>query len=136
MNKTIPWSKVLFLTFVLILSTLIVQAKIVVKMDEARRTGSKSLIKLKMKNAFKEKIESARAQIFLLDDEGKMVGQAAQWVIGGTKDKPPLAPDASTTFNFAIPTDKPFSKTKITFTRIILEGGKLVDAAKNVEIAK
>jgi hypothetical protein len=31
---------------------------------------------------------------------------------------------ASTTYNFVIKTDKPFTKTKLIFNRIVLEGGK------------
>jgi hypothetical protein len=80
------------------------------------------------------KIDSARAVMFLLDDQGKVVGQATRWVIGGTKDKPPLAPDAKTTYNFVVPTDKPFTKTKVSFNRVILEGGKTVDLSKDVSM--
>jgi hypothetical protein len=46
---------------------------------------------LELKNTFTNNIESARAVVFLLDDQGKMVGQAAHWIIGGTKAKPGLA---------------------------------------------
>lgn len=112
------------------------QAKLMVKMDEPKRAGNKAIIKLTMKNTFQEKVESARATIFLLDDRGKAVGQSARWVIGGTKDKPPLAPDASVTYTFVIATDKPFTTTKITFTHIILEGGKSVKAAQGYELVE
>jgi len=54
--------------------------------------------------------------------------------IGGTKDMPPLAPAAKTTFTFVIQTVRPFTKTKVTVTRLLLEGGKLADVNKNVEI--
>ena len=118
------------------ITTSTLKANLLVKVDDPKTVGKKSVIKLTLKNTFKEQVESARAQIFLFDDHGKVVGQSAQWVIGGTKDKPPLAPDASTTFNFVVPTEKPFTKTKITFSRIILEGGKVVDPAKSFEIAK
>ena len=57
-----------------------------------------------------------------------------RWVIGGAKEKPALAPDAKTTFNFVVPTDKPFTKTKVTFNRVVLEGGKSVDVRQSVEI--
>ena len=69
-----------------------------------------------------------------MDDQGKVVGQNTAWVIGGKKDKPALAPEASTTFNFVITTDKPFTKSKLIFGRLILEGGKVVDPVKNVVI--
>jgi hypothetical protein len=121
---------------------LMVDAKLLVKVDEPKIVGKKSVIKLTIKNTFKEKIESARAQIFLLDDQGKVVGQSAQWVIGGTKSRnggTPLAPDASTSYNFVIETSRnggTFTQSKLTFARIILEGGKSVDPSKGFEIEK
>jgi len=107
-----------------------------VTVNEPKTTGSKAIIKLELKNTFKEKIESARAVVFLLDDQGKVVGQITRWVIGGTKDKPALASGAKTTFNFVVPTEKPFTKTKVSFNRVILEGGKTADVNKEVEVSK
>ena len=102
------------------------------RVDEPKTVGSKAVIKLTLKNTFKESVESARATVFLLDERGQVVGQAVQWVIG-TKDKPPLAPDATTTYNFVVPMDKPFTKTRVSFNRIILEGGKVADATRSFE---
>ena len=127
--------KLLRLILVFLVSTACVQAKLSVKVDKATTTGKKSVIKLTMKNTFAEKIASARATLFLINDEGKVVGQATQWVIGGMKEKPGLAPDASTTFNFVVTSDKPFTKTKLVFTRIVLEGGKSADP-KDVEVSE
>jgi hypothetical protein len=113
-----------------LLGTLALPAELIVKVDEPKTTGNKTVIKLTFKNTFKERVESARATVFLLDDQGKVVGQAVQWVIGGTKDNPPLAPDAAATYNFVIAPDRPFTKTKVTLNRIVLEGGKLADVTK------
>jgi len=110
-------------------------ANLVVKVAEPKTTGSKSVVKLELKNTFSQKIESARAVLFLLDDQGKVIGQSTKWVLGGgKKDSPTLAPNSSTTFNFVVSAEKPFSKTKLMFTRIILEGGKLADPIKDVEL--
>lgn len=109
-------------------------AKLVVKVGEPKRTGAKAVITLEMKNTFVEKIESARAVVFLLDDQGKVVGQMTRWVIGGTKDRPPLSSDSTATYNFVIPTDKSFTKTKVTFSHLLLEGGKAVDVKQSVEV--
>jgi hypothetical protein len=124
------------LAFVIVFVATVAHATLVVKVDGPKTVGTKTIIPITMKNTFKQKVESARAQVFLMDDKGKVVGQAVKWVIGGTKDKPALAPDAETTFNFVIQTDKPFTTTKLSFTRIILEGGKVVDAASGFEVAK
>src|SRR6266700_4205268 len=122
------------LTIILISSLGVVHANLVVNVGEPKTTGGKAVIKLEMKNTFKDKIESARAVVFLFDDQGKVVGQTTRWVIGGTKDKPALAPDGKATFNFVVPTDKPFTRTKVSFNRVILEGGKTVDVNKDVSI--
>lgn len=125
-------------SFVLIILALtlplVVQAKLIVKVEPAKTTGQKTVIKLNLKNTFAQKIDSARAQLFLSNDEGKVVGQATQWVIGGTKEKSALAPEASTTFNFVVTTDKPFTKSKVIFTKIVLDGGKAADP-KEVDIS-
>ncbi len=130
--------KFLALTITLISSLGLAHANLAVKVGEPKTTGGKVVIKLEMKNTFTEKIESARAVVFLFDDQGKVVGQTTRWVIGGTKDKPALAPDSKTTYNFVVPTDKPFTKTKVSFNRVILEGGKVFDvnSAVNIEDAK
>jgi len=109
-------------------------AALTVKMAVPKTYGQKTIAKMELVNTFTNTIESARAVLFLLDDDGKVVGQETRWIIGGTKDRPPLAPDAKTTFNFVIQTNKPFTRTKVTVTRIVLEGGKLVDLSKDVQI--
>jgi hypothetical protein len=127
-------SKLSFFLFTLLLAAGAADAALTVKMDKPQQVGKKAVIKLTMKNTFTEKIESARAQVFLLDENGRMVGQASRWVIGGTKDKPALAPDTETNFNFVVSSDKPFITNKVTFTRLILEGGKVVDVNQNVQM--
>src|SRR5438045_4979638 len=47
--------------------------------------GQKAVVQLAMKNEFEEVMKSARAAMFLLDEQGKMIGQGSQWVIGGGK---------------------------------------------------
>ncbi len=123
----------LTLSPILVLIIANASAKLVVQVDEPQRVSEKAVVKLTLKNTFKEKIESARATVFLLNDQ-KVVAQATQWVIGGGKDKGPLLPDKTTTYNFVINTDKPFTTNRVVFTRIILEGGKQVDPTKSVEI--
>jgi hypothetical protein len=127
-------ASVLVALFCLFIFPFACRAALSVKVETPKQVGKKVVIQMLLKNTFKEKVESARAQVFLIDDKGKVVGQAVRWVIGGTKDKPALAPDAETTFNFVVETDKSFATNKVTFTRIILEGGKLVDVNKSVEI--
>ncbi len=110
------------------------QASLQIGMAEPKRTGDKAVIKLEMKNTFTEKIESVRAVVILIDDQGKVVGQVTPWVIGCEKDRPALLPDATIAYNFVVSTEKPFTTTKLNFTRVVLESGKVADATKSVAI--
>lgn len=123
-----------FLLSLLLLCPVLASAQLSVTVAPSKTVGQKSVTKLELKNTYAEKVESARATLFLLDERGKVVGQATQWVIGGTKERPALEPGKETVFNFVVPTDKAFTTTRLTFTRVILEGGKSVDASKGVVI--
>ena len=118
--------------------TVTLQAQLAVTVSSPKVTGQKAIVPLAMKNNFSEKVGSARAVVFLLDEQGKMVGQGTRWVIGGSQDKPGLAAGATNAFHFVITADKPFSSTnlsaKLSFSRVVLESGKLVDVAKDVQI--
>src|SRR5205823_7436525 len=102
------------------------------KLSKTRTYSQKTIVKIDMRNTFTNRIESARVVVFLLDDNGKVVGQETRWIIGGTKERPALAPDAKMTFNFVVQANKPFTKTKVTVTRLVLEGGKAADVNKDV----
>src|SRR6266516_6597244 len=118
--------------------TIAVQAQLAVTVSPVKVTVQKAIVPLTLKNDFTEKIESARAAVFLLDEQGKMVGQSTKWVIGGSRDKPGLASGATNAFHFVIASDKPFTSTnlaaKVQFNRVVLEGGKMADVTKEVGV--
>jgi len=120
------------------LATAASQAQLSVTVLPAKITSQKAVVPLAFKNNLNEKIESARAAVFLLDEQGKMVGQSTKWVIGGSEDKTGLATGATNAFHFVVTTDKPLTTTnltaKVTFSRLVLQGGKLADATKDVQI--
>jgi hypothetical protein len=74
----------------------------------------------------------------LFDNQGKMVGESAKWVIGGTKTRPALDPNKEISFNIVITSPRSFTTTnltaKVNFTRLILEGGKSVNPSEEVTI--
>jgi hypothetical protein len=113
-------------------------AQLAVTVSPPKIADQKALVELKMKNGLADKIESARAVCFLLDDQGKMIGQSAKWVIGGTKDRPALEPKSETTFNFVITSPQPFATSnltaKVSFSRVVLAGGILADPGKQVTL--
>ncbi|TAL06776.1 MAG: hypothetical protein EPO07_01305 [Verrucomicrobia bacterium] len=114
------------------------QAQLAVAVSPPKVIGQKAVVPLAMKNNFSDKIESARAAVFLLDEQGKMVGQATHWVIGGNQDRPGLAAGATNVFYFVVnnATHLPMTNltTKVTFNRIVLEGSKLADVNKDVSV--
>ena len=113
-------------------------AQLVVVVSPLKVIGQKVVIPLALKNGLAEKVESARAVVFLLDEQGRMVGQATRWVISDSQEKPGLAPGATNVFHFVIASDKPFTTTnlsaKVSFSRLVLDGGKLADVTKDVRI--
>lgn len=124
---------------ILLFGVMTTQAQLVVTVLPVKVTGQKAIVPLAMKNSFTDKIESARAVIFLLDEQGKVVGQpTTRWVIGGSEDKPGLAAGATNAFHFVVTKDKPFTTTnltaKITFSRVVLAGGEVADIAKAVQV--
>lgn len=131
-------TRLFLLTAALLLWPLLAGAQFAATVSPPKVTGSKAVVKLGMKNGFTQKVESARAVVFLLDDQGKMVGQATRWVIGGTKDRPALEPGKETVFNFVVSFDKFITATnltaKVSFNCLILDGGRLLDPVKNVVI--
>jgi hypothetical protein len=126
------------LVFVALICVGTAQAQLTVIVSPVKVTGQKAVVKLEMKNNFTNKIESARAVCFLLDDQGRMVGQATRWVIGGTKARPALEPKKEATFNFIITTPQAFSSTnltaKVSFNRLLLADNKLADPHTIVQI--
>jgi hypothetical protein len=114
------------------------QAQLAVTVSPPKVIGEKAVVELKIKNNFTNKVESARAICFLLDEQGKMVGESTKWVIGGTKDRPALPQKNGTTFDFVITSSQPFTTTNLTakvdFSRVVLEGEKLADPRNDVRI--
>jgi len=131
MKRTNQW---FYVITIVLFCAVTAHAALTLKVAEPKTYGQKTIVKMDLGNTFTNTIESVRAVVFLLDDNGKVVGQETRWIIGGTKDRPPLAPDAKTTFNFVVQASKPFTKTKVTVTRIVLEGERLADVNKDVQI--
>lgn len=113
-------------------------AELSVAVSKAKSVGQRTLVKLEMRNGFDKAVESARAAVFITDDQGKVVGQGAKWVISGTRMKAGLVRGGTNTYNFLVTLDGPVTKTnlttKVSFNRVILEGGGLADPVKDVTI--
>jgi hypothetical protein len=127
-----------FLLAAWLLAAATASAQLLVSVSPVKVAGSKAVVKLELRNTFAEKIESARATVFLMDEQGKMAGQATRWVIGGTSTNG-LPAGATNAFHFVITSDKPFTTTnltpKVTFSRIVLDGDRLADLNRDVQVS-
>jgi len=126
----------LFSLAVMVLCPMLATAQLAVTVTPPKVTGQKAIVQLKMKNDLGAAVKSARAVCFLLDDQGKMVGQSTKWVIG--QNHTSLEPKAEATFNFVVTSPQPFTTTnltaKVSFSRVILDGDKLADVTKAVSV--
>jgi hypothetical protein len=109
---------------------------LLVQVAPAKSTGSKAIIKLSLQNTFSQRIDLVRAAVFLTDEQGKVVGQATRQIIGGGKNNPPLDPAGKAVYYFLVPAAKPFTKTKVLISRIILENNEIVDPVKQSQISQ
>lgn len=126
---------------VLLSAPFVASAQLVLTVPPAKVVGQKAVVPLVLSNGLPDKVESARAAVFLLDEHGRMVAQGARWVIGGQAGPAPdagLAAGGTNVFHFVVTADRPFATTnltpKVTFTRVVLEGGRLADPVKDVRV--
>ena len=119
----------------LLLLPLTVHAQLEVRLLETKQSENKSLVKMELNNTYDQAIKGARAWVFLMDEEGKVVGNKAAWIIGGDKTEPenrvqpPLEKGEKNEYTLAMDTLRPTEegeppfKAKITFSRVILADG-------------
>lgn len=114
------------------------QAQFAVTISPVKLIGQKVVVQLAITNNLAQSVESARAVCFLLDGQGKMVGQSSKWIIGGTKDRAGLQPKSGTQFNFVISSPQSFSVTnltaKVSISRVVLGDGRLADVKHDVSV--
>jgi hypothetical protein len=121
-------------SLILSLIVSVAHAELSVTVGTPKIVGQKADIPLEFRNSLDKKVESVRAVTFLLDENGKVIAQATRWIIGGgqaEKSNSDLPVNATRTIHFVVPSDKPFTTTnlttKVNFTRVVLEGGQLLD---------
>jgi hypothetical protein len=118
----------------LLLGPLVARSQLVVVVSSPKIGGQKAIVELKMKNNLSNAVASARAACFLIDDQEKLVGHSTKWVIGQNKHS--LEPKGETTFNFVITSPQPFMTTnlaaKVSFSRVVLQNGRLTDPRQSV----
>jgi hypothetical protein len=119
------------LLFLLLASAQIsARAELLVAVSATNSLGRKVVLKLDLRNTYTESVESARGHVFLTDEQGKVVGHGAKWILGGIKEKSGLKPDHTTNYNFVVNSDKPFTTVIFSLDRVILEGGKVITSSR------
>jgi hypothetical protein len=112
------------------------KAQITVSVAPPKITGQKVVVQLEMTNELTNEVKSARAICLLFDEQGKMVGQSTKWVVG--QNKTHLDPKGSSKFDFVITTPQPLISsnltTKVIFSRVILDGGRLANPQQVVTV--
>jgi opacity protein-like surface antigen len=120
-----------------LICAIVSSAQLAVTVSPVKIAGQKAIVLLALQNNFTNAVQSARAVCFLLDDQGKMIGQSSKWVIG--QHKTGLEPKGEAIFDFVITSPQPFTTTnltaKILFNRITLENGAVADVNKTVNIS-
>lgn len=121
---------------ILFLSCVTASAQLAVTVSTPKVTGQKTIVELAMTNELTNEIKSARAICFLLDGQGKMVGQTTKWVIG--QNKAYLEPKGESKFDFVITSPRPLVTSnltaKVVFSRLIFDDGKVADVRQTVEV--
>lgn len=123
---------------ILFMTCVTARAQLAVTVSPPKLASQKAVILLAMTNNLTAPVESARAVCFLLDEQGKMVGQSTKWVIGNTKSRVALEPNQGTDFNFVITSAQPFTTTnlatQVSFNKIVLAGGRPANLQHDVTI--
>ena len=114
---------------ILLVAAVSAHAQLAVKVSPVKIAGRKALVPLALENRLSEKVESARAVVFLLDEQGPALGQPMTHRVIGGRNTNGLAVSATNLFYFVVTTDKPFTTTNLTarasFSRAGFEDGKL-----------
>ena len=102
-------------------------------------TADKSIVTLTAKNSFSQPVDSAKVWVFALDEAGAVVGQKSAWIIskkhsasGDTSSLAGLDAGETAEITMSIDTERGATSTKVTFTKIILADGSLVNPHKQV----
>lgn len=106
-------------------------AELAIQVGDLKQGGQKCLIPVEFKNNYKEKVKGARAQAFVIDAQGKVIGRSVKWAIGGYEKRPGLEPGKTAKFHFVIEAKRVYSKEeleklqpRVSVTRIVFADGR------------
>jgi len=110
------------------------QAQLAVTVSPVKIAGQRVIVPLAITNNLPQSVESVRVMCAVMNEQGKLVGQTAQWVVGGAPAGAALPSKAGTTYNFIVTSPQPLVGTnlspKIVVSRVVLEPQQVVDPGK------
>jgi hypothetical protein len=122
-----------------VLCQLPLRADLEVGAPRLQAQGAGTKVSFEAKNTFKQPVKAARAWVFLMDSEGKVVGNQAEWVVGGgerpSDTSPPSAVETVAQCVVVVPTARPPVSAQVTFSRLILADGTVVAPQTSVKPA-
>ena len=76
--------------------------------------------------------------MFLMDDSGKVVGNHAEWIIGGKrpeeKPAPALDADGEAIYELSFRSEKPFTQARVTFSKVLGKDKQPLNIRKEVSV--
>lgn len=133
---------------ILSLSILCADGQITVALSKTEQIGQQALVKIELNNNYDQSIKGVRIWVFMMDQNGKVVGEKAQWIVGGDNSNKPdfqntaLESGNINEYTVAVDTlraqtedEEPF-KARVTFSRLILSDGTLLNPQKSVIASK
>jgi len=120
-----------------LLCALAAHAQLAVTVSPVKITGQRVIVPLALTNNLPQSVEAARVMCVVLNEQGKMVGQTAKWVICGFQGHS-LSSRAGTTYNFVITSPQPLMTTnlsaKIVVNRVVLERDQIANPNQIVNV--
>ena len=112
-----------------------IEAQLAVNVFAPRIAGQRAIFPLALSNGFPSTIESARAVMFLLDSEDKVVGQGSRWIIGGDTNRIGLSAAATNIFHFVVPINgKAFVSQRLTVTTLKVSNNKSANPVTDLKV--
>jgi hypothetical protein len=121
----------LILCFILPVVTSLADVEVTVL--STRETGGKATVSISLANTFKQPVREARVWVFLLDSEGKVMANKAQWLVGSAETPKTWAAGESQPCAVTVDVPRPVASTRVTFSRLTLADGTEVDPQKQVK---
>ena len=98
-------------------------SKLEVSLTDATWEDGRASLSLEAKNKGDGSITGARVWIFLMNDSGKVVGNHAEWIIGGKRaeDKPNPDLEAGSEAKYAVnfKSEQAFTTARVTFSKVL-----------------